>query len=212
MATELFDKKVFQVIHAHGIIEASKLVELLEKIDPSFDSSGQAVKDMFKRINGKIRAFSLEIKSVVQFEDGEDDGSAGARSIFHGIVNTEDDHNSKEFGSDFSAQELKFVSAILEKLLEQKFLSSQELIDLCPVNVFNGNAQLASNFLAKLQGQCWLQRDPHNNWIIGSRSFLELRGFLESVITPGVDGEDLDAATQQEIQEELARLPQILMY
>jgi hypothetical protein len=199
------DQMAFQILQAFGTIESTELTQLLSEINENYVSSDERTIAAFQRINSKIKGFGLEIKSVVLME-GEDN----QRKIYHGVVNTEDDKASKDFGSDFNAQELQYFSSMLAKLLDDKYLSTAELLDMCPADTL-GVAQ-AGNFLKKLQAQNWLQRDDYNNWIIGGRSYLELRTFLENTIISHAANVAANEKERREMEAEVNLLPQVLMY
>jgi hypothetical protein len=64
---------------------------------------------------------SLEIKSMA-LKDSQNEWI-----YYHGIVNNEEDFIAKDFGSQFDAIELKYFSDIALKLLDEKYLASDDL-------------------------------------------------------------------------------------
>ena len=47
---------------------------------------------------------------------------------YHGMANVEDDPVSKTLGSEFAADETTFFSLIVTKLLEHKYLSTDDIL------------------------------------------------------------------------------------
>ncbi len=198
------DKKIFQIVHAHGTVTSAAILACVKELNSVFEFFTEVLlHESFRRINASLRVFAIEIRSVVMF-----DADKNERVIYHGVVNTEDDSLSKQLGSDYTVAELNFFSSICMKLVDEKFLSTTELVALD-----NFNPVQAGLFLAKLQASCWLQRDESNNWKLGSRTYLELRSFIENVIVSGVDDSVVNEAERRLLaQPEIGLLPQLLMY
>jgi tRNA splicing endonuclease len=87
------------------------------------------------------------------------------RVHYHGIVNTEEDDVSKIFGSDLLPDELKFFSDLIQKLLENNYLSTDDIYR------FKNDKWKGSQtdvVLEKLRERGWLQRDSRSFWEIGT--------------------------------------------
>ena len=110
----------------------------------------------------------MEIKSVVLRQEKEkDEASNGVKNnhhliTFHSLTNTEDDSVAKGLKS-LDDKEIVFFKALLEKLMEDKYLSFEDIER--QVNITKEiNVPL---FLPKLEQIGWLQRDDRNYWELG---------------------------------------------
>jgi hypothetical protein len=209
MSTDTLEQAVTNILTQRGFIRDSELKEQVNYIKPDFRASAdRPLPEMFRSINEKLRKFSMEIKSIHLTNSNNE------RVTYHGLVNTEEDFVSKEYGSTFEAGELKFFTKIVEKLLEEKYLSSDDIADLRSHDRMRRDE--ATAFVAQLESQGWLRRNDSNYLILGVRAHLELRTYLEGVI---MDSADLDSLEEDERAEKVAQLkaiiaemPQIIVY
>lgn len=209
MSNDTLEQAVVNILTQRGYVRDSELLENLDFIKPDFNTAGQqlSLPTMFKSINTKLRKFSMEIKSIHLTNSNND------RVTYHGIVNTEEDFVSKEYGSPFEPAELKFFTQIVNKLLEEKYLSTDDIADLRPLDKMSRDKCAA--FVAKLEAMGWLRRDDSNYLILGVRTHLELRSYLEGVIMDS-GGEAEEGAREAErvaqLRSIVAELPQIIVY
>ena len=171
-----FEKAVFQIVLAASCIEDSVLqAHLLHlKKDISYEGS---LHQAFSHINQSIRPYALELRTVVLKKTNADGGSS-ALVYYHAIANTEDDTLSKEIKA-YSEKEIVFFRSLLEKMLEEKYLSMND------IKALKGTDIDVKRFLERLHEHGWLQRDDRNYWEFGihhspySGSFLVVHGFLQ---------------------------------
>lgn len=203
------NRAVLQLLIGHGYIKDSELVSsilLLEK-EFSIDKHNRTIADIFHSINESVRHLSLEVKSVYITKANNE------RVMYHGLVNIEEDLVTQEFGSHFDASELNYFSHIVTRMLEDRYLSSNDISHFKPAR-WNDSRVLP--FLNKLENEGWLQRNDSNYLILGVRSYLELRAYMESVIMSSDDLEQLTPAEKEERTNELRNainnMPQIILY
>lgn len=202
----------------HGVIEETKLREIIENIkDDFYDYRGQPINDIFKALNKEARPLSFEVKSVVMKNND------GDFVYYHGIVNTEEDEVAKNFGGNFTANELKFFSVLVLKLIEMKRMVTDEIKTFKDECVKTGLVKdietryLREVLLDKLKDEKWLRFDDHNRWVVGIRSYLELKPWMEASITSQVEEDVNDEGQSNAEQKEIATshidsLPQIILY
>lgn len=81
-----FEKAATQILFAHALIEDDKLNICFQKLcidrPECRDISKRPIPELFRKINAKLRSYSMEIKSVAVKVDG-------VVRYFHGIANTE---------------------------------------------------------------------------------------------------------------------------
>ena len=203
---------VISLLTQKGFIRDDELKENLQFIRRDCDVD-QAVNltpsTLFSAINAKIRKFSFEIKSINLTN------SNNVRVMYHGMVNTEEDFVAKEFGSPLDAMELKYFSRIASKLLEKKYLSTDELSDLRPMDKMRRDEALT--LISRLELLGWLRRNDSNYMILGVRAHLELRSFFECLIMESVDLDGIESNKERvekeaQLKEWVAELPQIFVY
>lgn len=201
-SSEKLEHAISQLLIAHGYMEHSFLEECIEGIRDEFAPTDALLEDMFASINDNLRPLSMEVKTVSLSSD-----NSGERVKYHGIVNTEEDTVSKLHGSQFSAEELAAFVAIVNKLLERKYLSSDDILSAVAKNI---NKQKLAVILNKLRSKGWLDNDDTNYWILGVRTYLELKPYLESVLMNL--GDDADELDREEAQQLVNALPQLIVY
>jgi hypothetical protein len=163
--------------------------------------------DTFKRINNAMRTFSFEVRSVRSKNDADE-------WVTHfGLVNTEEDNVMKEHGikNQYEDAHIRFFSTkLLPEFTLNKYLSTDEVNRLMPSGTVKSKIH---EFLERLAEDKWLSRSGDKGfWELGPRSFLELRGQLESIMRDSID-ETLDAAERtRQYEERKNELPQILYY
>ena len=208
MATETIEHAVVNLLTANGYLRDSELLEKLELVKDDFNAGHISLPTIFRSLNANLRRFSMEIKSIHLTNSNND------RITYHGLVNTEEDFVSKEFGAPFDAAELKYFTVIVGKLLEVNFLSTADILGLW--NIDKTKKEQAQSFISKLESLGYLRRNDANYLILGVKSHLELRFYLESVIQNTVDLDALDDAQREEkaaqIKALLDDMPQIIVY
>lgn len=200
------EKSIIQILISSGCLEDSQLKIYISALSKSINNINEKpLKLMFKRINTNLSKLSLEIKTIVTKENG-----SSLFSYYHGIVNTTEDQISTELGSQYDAIEIKFFSDILVHLIDVGRMSTTDMHNMKP----NTWTMLKSDkFLDSLMENKWLGRNERDNFIIiGLRSYLELRLFLEKAIKE-LDQPDKDEeAATEEIRKQIAALPQVMLY
>jgi len=208
MATETIEHAVVNLLTANGYLRDSDLLEKLELVKDDFHAGHISLPIIFRSINANLRRFSMEIKSIHLTNSNND------RITYHGLVNTEEDFVAKEFGAPFDTNELKYFTVIVSKLLEVNFLSTADILGLR--NAEKIKKEQAQSFLAKLEGHGYLRRNDANYLILGVKTHLELRSYLESVIQNAVDLDALEDAQREEKAAQIKALiddmPQIIVY
>lgn len=194
------EKAVFQLLVAKGFVSDDDLNNYVEQIKPDFEHHDQPTSDMFKKLNQSLRNMSLEIKSV-RVQDSVD---KNVWRFYHGVVNIEEDFVSKEYGNQFTPEELKFFSSLALKLLEIKYMSTDDVLYL--KNKKHGADAQLDRLLERLKAQGWLALDDSSYWILGVRTYLELRSYLESMLQSGAEEDDPD------VVELINRMPQNIVY
>ena len=205
MSINNLEKALVNILTVHGYLKDSELQNFINEIKGDFSIGDQEVPfpTLFRNININLRKFSMEIKSI-HLENSNND-----RVTYHSLVNTEEDYVSKEFGSAFSAHELKYFGNMAIKLLEHKFLSSDDLVDLRPLDKMSRDE--AQIFVQKLESNGWLRRNDSNYLILGVRTQLELRSFLESTIRDNIDIDGTEEG-QTQVNTIIDEMPQIIVY
>jgi hypothetical protein len=204
-----YEKGVVQILLSCGAVEEKALGKLLTRIEGDFLGGAPRpdLLDTFKRINNNMRAFSLEVRSVRSKNDGDE-------WVTHfGLMNTEEDNVMKEHGvkNQYDDAQIRFFSTkLLPEFTLNKYLSTDEVNKLMPSGTVKSKMH---EFLERLAEDKWLSRSGDRGfWELGPRSFLELRGHMESILRDSIDG-DLDAAERARLYEERKNeLPQILYY
>jgi len=179
---------------------------LLQKLDSDFDYNNTVpVADRFREINHGIKDFSLEVKSVVLKDDD------GVRVYYHGISNIGDDAVARDYGSRFTATELKFFFEIAVRLTEEKYLGTA---DIHRIQTHRGSVSETESFLSKLHAEGWITRNDSNYWVLGVRTHLELRTQLEEALLQAAADEEGQVADDRkaDLQRLVASLPQIIIY
>lgn len=192
---------ISQLLIAHGYMEHSFLEECIEGLRDEFAPTDASLEDLFEKINDNLKPLSMEVKTVyIQSSSGSE------RTRYHGIVNTEEDQVSKLHGSQFTAEELVAFVAIVNKLLERKYLSTDDIMSA----VSKITKSKLTLILNKLRSKGWLDNDDSNYWILGVRTYLELKPNLESVLL-NLE-EDADELDKEEAQQLVNALPQLIVY
>lgn len=201
------EKSMLQILISKGIIEKSIFDVYFQNVLEDYnDRNPKSIYDlsdvdMFRKINNSIRDLSIEIKTLVEKRDS-------INSFFHGIVNIDEDYVAKTFGSSFNQIELKFFSDLIPKLIESGKLNSRE-IELSTFKNVNWSTSDVTYCLQKLKEKGWLQRDDRNYWILGARTHLELRAFIENAIS---NADDENKEDEKQTGLILSELPQIIVY
>jgi hypothetical protein len=193
------EKCVIQILTAKGLLEDRVLMDYLHRLeddyrkrDPSYMRPSK--EDMFRRINDAICDYSLEIKSIIDRDE------ENMNIFYHGLVNTEEDYVAKTFGaSGLDNTEILFFTDLVTKLVQAGRFSTRDIENQVnkPKNWSNSDVGVV---LGKLEDRKWLRRDERGYWILGLRTYLELRIFLEGVMN------DEDRAGS------VADFPQLIVY
>ena len=153
-----YEKAVFQIVLAASCIEDSVLQDHLINLKKDIPYEG-SLHQAFSHINQSIRPYSLELRTVVLKKVNAD----GASSLvyYHAIANMEDDTISKEIKA-YSEKEIVFFRTLLERMLEEKYLSMDDIkaLKVSDIDV--------KRFLERLHEHGWLQRDDRNYWEFGN--------------------------------------------
>jgi hypothetical protein len=222
---------IFQILSTYHILEDEKMKSYCNSLMSEWKgNAGMKEYDLnsiFKNINKKLRTISLEIRTVaIRSDDSgnhEEDqqqttttSSSSANShwtYYHGLVNTEEDLLSKEFGNNqFSTVEFKLFSLLTIQLAMLKQMNTNDIIKL---NKNSNDNKLSQSeiysFLQKLENSHWLSKNLHNYYILGPRSFLELQSYLETSIREGnISG--LEDFTDVEREDAVKSLPSLRIY
>lgn len=233
MARQLSDteKAITQLMIHYGIIEESKLLELVKAVRKDLggnDGNMKPLKESFVRINVNLRFLGMEVKSVVKARCTNVEcakiynvrtptcancSTAGSFEwvYYHGIANTEECEVTKAFGSDLSPEEIKFFQDLVTKLLDVRYASVNDIYGLKIIPTWSNSQN--DTVLEKLRLRGWLHRDTDCQWEIGARTFLECKLFLEQLIqnTDAPDDED-EESHRAAVKEQLDELPQVATY
>lgn len=207
----LFNRAILQILLAHKCLEEDDLVKYVDYIKNDYlgASATYSLRDIFAAINPKLRDLSLEIKSVAIKKD-----DSNAFTYYHGVVNNEEDYVSKEHGNYFDTQELKYFSMVVTRLLSAKSYSTSDIIAFKPYSAWTN--QRIHHFLDRLIRDKWLTRNDRNHIVIGPRSYLELRSYLETALQNKQTGDEEDADNEPEndadIQTLIHSLPSNILY
>ena len=222
------EKAICQILIQYGVLEDSKLENLVREINADLKNDGpmKPLKESFVRINANLRPLSFEIKSVVKSRCKECNEMSNTRvpvcsacsqegtsewAYFHGMANTEECETTKNFGSDLTPEEIKFFSDLVQKLLDFRKQSTNDIYNLFKNEKISGSQ--IDMLLEKLRSKGWIQRDSHNVWEIGVRTYLECKQFLENVINNAEAPDDEDEEEHaKNVKEQLAELPQVATY
>jgi hypothetical protein len=204
---------VWLILLQYGVIEANNLLQIIDNIKSDFgDYSRQPIDEIFKKLNKEARPLSLEIKSVAI------KNSKGDFVYYHGVVNTHEDEVAKQFGGSFSPNELKFFTLLVLKLIEQKHMVTDEIKRYKEELVKHGKIKeiegryLTDGFLTKLEADKWLRRDDSNRWVVGIKTFLELKSYVETAIMNSVEDNEDNSAEMDIARAHVNDLPQIILY
>jgi hypothetical protein len=198
---------VVNLFLVHGFIRNDELMNYLQilKDDYHLDMKTVSLSVIFRAINDESRRFGFEIRSVnLQSEDNE-------RVLYHGLCNTDEDDVARDFGSPFQTLELKYFAQIATRLLEDKTLSMRDIVDMRHDKLSKEEAQL---IVGRLLSMGWLRRDDAGYFILGVRSYLELRSYFEGIlnIERADKGGSNAAAISTHLDKLMEDMPQILMY
>lgn len=200
------EKAIFQILCAFGVISDTELRNHYETIKSDFEHNNQTLLDSIKALNQSLRNMSLEIRSINVKEGDEDEE---VLVLYHGLVNIEEDLVAKEFGigSNYTPEDMKLFSTIIQRLLYVKIMASDEIVALKPRSTSENSVHA---LLRKLKAQGWLDHNHRSDWIIGKKAYMELRSYFENVInSEGAEGDEEQA---EENRLQIQRLPQIIMY
>ncbi len=207
-----FHRAIVQILLAYRCLAEEELTKYIDFMKSDFVPSNYSygLRDTFTAINKDLRELSLEIKSVaVKKNRDEGDGFV----YFHGIVNNEEDQVARDHGNYFEAIELKYFSSIITRLLTANSFSTTDITAFKPSATWSNSR--AHDFIAKLETDRWLSRDHRSHFVIGPRTYLELRGYLETSLS-NKQGEDGDAEDEKDDDEHfqalLQTLPSIILY
>jgi hypothetical protein len=137
----------------------------------------------------------MEIKTVI-------DNSTSPPSLYHGVVNLEDDRISNLHGMHLETSEIHFFGELCRKLIFGVMSSHDISSTLRPPT---WQISQTASVLEKLSTNGWIRQNDAGYWTIGLRAHLELRSFIETVIN-NVDAND------EETESQPIALPQILIY
>lgn len=112
---------IWMILMANRYIDDESLKRIIEDVRSDFKSNNDPVENIFENMNRDMKAISFQIKTCVM-KDGE-----GRLTKYHSICNTEEDEISKQFGSSFNPNELKFFTLLALKLIEMKHLTTSEI-------------------------------------------------------------------------------------
>lgn len=195
---------VIQILFNFGILEDSKFKSFFDSIVQDYQTRYPGYRpplrdDLFKTINKQIRRFGIEIKTVIDRQDDEN------IILYHGIVNTEEDFTAKMHGGgNFDQVEIEFFNKLAIKLvLVGKFTTRD--IEQSEATPLKWSSSEVGVVLEKLYAKKWLARDNRNYWVLGLRTFLELRTFIEAILRDAGEGEDEDKFNLED-------LPQVIVY
>ena len=136
-------------------------------------------------------------------------------AYYHAVANTEDDVVAKET-QNYSEKEVVFFRSLLERLLEEKYLSIDDVKSLKTADID------IQRFLERLREHGWLQRDDRNYWefgnfksltipaspllpVVGPKVYIELKQYLEALMRD-------QEGSEEEMRERLMSLPQLILY
>mmetsp|Transcript_25223 Transcript_25223/g.42551 ORF Transcript_25223/g.42551 Transcript_25223/m.42551 type:complete len:226 (+) Transcript_25223:137-814(+) len=224
--TELFgvEKCVGQILLNFGIVKDSELATYVNMLSEDFpDDPITTLPEMFKKINARLKAMGLQIRSLSvqervildQNEEEEDEdevpGDRLIRVMYHGIVNLEDDFAAEKFGTNLKADELVFCKDCVERLVHNKYQSLHDLVYLSEhaKDCRQGWKSDMEALIGRLIDNKWLQRTDRAFVELGPRAHLELRPLIESTTLQMVVGEEGDGDLAQEL---LGQLPQIIFH
>jgi hypothetical protein len=141
--------------------------------------------DIFRRLNAELRIYSMEVKSVRDFD----------ATFYHSIVNTEEDFVAKLYGYDFDEKGIRFFRSLLSKLVASKQSTDEIQRDLKGTNLNHAEIESA---LTKLNESNYIRRDHRGFWELGLKSHMELRAAIEDSIHSYEDEEkESEGETQQ---------------
>ena len=202
------EKCVLQVMMAKGLMAEA---ELLRYINYLAAPNPAPTKDvLFKTINRDIRDTGFEIKTIIDADDGN--------VYYHAVVNMEDDLIAKEHGTGYDAAEITIFSNVITKLVELGRISTGELEE-AKIKPAKWSVSQFGHLLEQFANDNWIKRDGRQYWVLGLRSYLELRTFIETTIAnfneedEGVAASAAAAAnTHRQAAIAIEDLPQILSY
>jgi hypothetical protein len=192
----------FQLFSVHGCLNDEQLISFLTKItEKAWDLA--KLNALFNLMNQNLRFASFEIRTLVVTE-------ATGPIRYHAMLNIADDFIAKEYGSPFPAEELKTFTAIVEKLLWCKKMSTADIMEFVGPR---SNVKL-QDFLQHLLDAKWFVKGQQDNYYyIGPRSYLELRNLLEQMIeNPHEEYFENDDDVEIQIQAAKQRMPQIILH
>lgn len=193
---EDIDRAVTQILISQGSVEDSLLQSYIRRLGGGTFSCAEG----FKKININLRKLSLEVRTVIM------KGENNQRIQYHGIANMLEDLISNKNSTSYTTEEILFFRDLIDKLLFSRELSSGDIRRGEKMSESEKDA-----LLERFRIDCWLQRSGRGYWIIGPRTYLELRTYLEGVLRSIAD----DAGEGEELQamrDSLSKLPQILFY
>lgn len=199
-----------QILLSCGSVDAKTLDGYVVRLKADFADAGKTpLPDVFKKINGGIRRFSLEIRSLRLKDDADE------WVVHHGLVNTEDDEVSKAHGIKhvFDETELRFFSVrLLPKLVEQRYMNTDDVTALMPKDAAKTKEKVHL-LLERMERFKWLSRGGDKGyWELGPRSYLELRAHMETILKNTLDDDVSDEQRDADFAEAKAALPQIIYY
>ena len=198
-----------QILLSCGLLDSKTLDGYVVRLKADFADAGKVpLIDLFKKINGGIRRFSMEIRSIRLKDDADE------WVMYYGLVNTEDDDVAKAHGIKhiFDETELRFFSTkLLPKLLEQRYMNTD---DVTALEVGSKAAKEKVHvLLERMEHSKWLSRGGDKGyWELGPRSYLELRSHMETILKNMLDDDASDAQRDEAYADAKNALPQIVYY
>lgn len=198
VALDNFEKAIVQILITATFIEDSLFKSHFNDLKKHMPYN-KTISDCFTAINANLRNVSMEVKTVIMKREVEDEPT---RLIhYHAIVNTDADSIAKDIKS-YSDKEITFFRALFDKLIEEKYLSVD---DIARVEGAGAKDFPVDAFLQRLITIGWLQRDDRNYWEFGPRVYAELNQYIETSIRNNENSEE-------DIQDRLKQLPQVIYY
>lgn len=195
-------KVLFQLLSARGCMTEEELVDHLEQATEE-EFTPDCLLALLRAVNDSVKPFALEVRILLVT-----DRASSQRQKIYGLINIEEDYVTKEYGSSFTADELKELTAVIDKLLWNRSLTTDEIAEVC--SVVGGKRVKTSevqSLVSRWEEQQWLSREQRNYLIIGPRTYLELRSLLDHLLENPLNEEDGDM-TEEDREEAVNRIKQ----
>lgn len=188
------DKQIIQFLLRQGVVSDEKMKDFAKDIQNEAIRSLD-LRDVFERINNRMRYLGMEIRSVNYELDCDN-----IRKVYHGVVNIDIDDIFTNFGTSLNKNEVVALQEICKHLVSRSLSTDDIEQFISHLKVWKGS-QLSA-FLLKLEQMAWLQRNSRGFWTLGIRCYLELKGYLEQYLS-------LD---EEELQRFMSNWPQVILY